>query len=185
MNFDCPKCGKPISAEDGKAGQEMTCPECKAAIAVPAGPGTGEMAEVLFKNAVAAILADAVVDEREKTVLERARRLLDIEPGVAKHWIREVGKDPTGIMRSASPQVRDHSLNLMIAACKVDGIIRGRERKLLEKTAADFGIPAGELADRLHTVTFASVHDELNRFLGHAGGGAGSSGAPTQDPPAK
>jgi hypothetical protein len=39
INFTCPKCETPISAQEQNAGQSMICPNCSATVNIPAAAG--------------------------------------------------------------------------------------------------------------------------------------------------
>jgi len=110
------------------------------------------LAETAFRNIVIAIVIDRKIRPNEEPFLEQARRLLGLSAERAGQLILRVQEEPREIAVPSAADDRAACFDLMVAACKADGMIHPREEDLLRSIAPQFGVDAAGLRQRLSGV---------------------------------
>ena len=119
--------------------------------------------EYLIKNLITLIYADQTLDPGEKNLMRRICRILDVNTTTLNMWIREVRQKKAAIKVPSGLMERWLFFDVMIAACKADGIIQREERIILERTVGRFGISPETLDQRIQEVDITEIMDRLAR----------------------
>ena len=108
--------------------------------------------ELVYRNAVVAVLADGRLDRLERPFLDRVRVLLGVERGEANTWMKDVAGGRLSVVMPEGQAERGYCLDVMIAACKADGRVSPEELGLLRSVAKFIGVSRAELDRRLGSV---------------------------------
>ena len=134
-------------------------------------------------NLVVASLIDGRIDPAEAWVLRSAARMLDIDDRSAEFWAEMVTRAPKLSLKvPEGKEYRELCMDLMIAACKADGVVRPEEMRMLKQVAPNFGVSPGWLVRKMNAVTIETVEQG---FGDKPQSRAASAGRKRAKPPAK
>ena len=102
-----------------------------------------------LKNVMVVALADGVLAEGEKKLIESLRQELDIDADQFQQLCVEVRNNPRRATLPRDTEEAMAAIRLAVAAVAADGTIQFQEQRLLQRLADHVGIPAQEIDQML------------------------------------
>ena len=118
-----------------------------------ANPDNSFKKEYLIKNLLCVVSSDGVLDHREDALFMHICKLLSVDMDTIKTWKEEVFNGKVSIKVPKEVESRTLFFDIMISACKADGIIQKQEMKILKKVAVKFGVEEDSLVERIKTTS--------------------------------
>ena len=118
---------------------------------------------ITYMNLVVACLVDGRIDPAEAWVLRSAARILGIDDRSAEFWTEMVVRTRKLILKIPEPpKARELCFDLMVAACRADGVVRPEELRMLKKVAPQFGVSGRELVEKVRSLTVEEIEARLS-----------------------
>ncbi len=117
---------------------------------------------IIYTNLVVASLVDGRIDPSEQWVLRSAAKMLDIDGHLAQSWLEMAVRAPS--LRLKVPDTafgKRMCIDLMIAVCKADGVVRPEEMRMLKKVAPQFRVSTTSLIMKIKDLTLESLEGSL------------------------